>query len=204
MFGKDHGTCENLSGVCTPKRYCKYATNSTSWSPTLATLEANAALLAHPPHLQLLPTHSVLLQLCAQFLHSGDSKDVTHEIIPKKKIKGEGEVRTHPPKTRTQTVLDATCDLVKVCTLSLAVHFAFGDLTVRHVRDARPTHFCVWQARLERSTRFSAWAQSDCGALCHLPALTSSFSSCSLLQMTLRSMVKGDMVHRTMIKSSIG
>ena len=57
-------------------------------------------------------------------------------------------VRTHLAKTRTQTVLDATCDLVKVRTLSLAVHFAFGDLTVRHARHARPAHFCVWQARL--------------------------------------------------------
>lgn len=30
--GKNHGTCESLSGIYALKRYCKYFTNPTSWS----------------------------------------------------------------------------------------------------------------------------------------------------------------------------
>ena len=60
----------------------------------------------------------------------------------------------------------------------------------------------VESSALERTIRLAALVQHNRVALCHPPALRSSFRSCSLPQMTLRCKVEGHMAHRTMVVKS--
>ena len=103
-------------------------------------------------------------------------------------------------------VLEATFDLAKVYAPPLLSQYISRSL--RHARDARPAHLCMWQARLEDLIDFLLWHSSTTER-----CVTVTFRLCGchsvfmLFKTTLRSMVKGDMAvksHRERLPCHIG